>query len=166
MERVHMPEVDTVAPKSVRDRTQYRVAVGVATGAIIVLMGCYFLATNPSLRSRAQLALLAGGWVPHIPFDSAAWKANTPGFDHTRGSMLRDFVRKHGLIGMPRDEVELLLGPPSRTMPAGSVIWGRRYSTIIVYDLGACSGFRMDMDELRVYLDAGGTVIAWRVVQT
>jgi len=161
-----MPEVDTDTPESSRHRTQYRVAIGIAAGAILVLIGPYFLATNQSLRSRAQLALLDVWWVPHIPFDAAAWKAHIPGDDHTRGSMLRDFVRKHGLIGIPRGEMEQLLGRPHKTVPREGTMWGRRYSIIAIYHLGACSGFRVDGDELCVYIDDTGTVVAWRVVQT
>ncbi len=161
-----MPESDPVAGQNAATRTRCRAPIGVAVGALVLLMGLYLFATNPSVRSRAQLVLLDVRWVPHTPFDSTAWKTSTPGWDYARGSMLRDLIRTHGLVGMSRDQLEQLLGRPEMTIRREGVTWGRKHSTIAAYDLGACSGFRVDMDQLWVYMDDTGTVVAWVAVQT
>jgi len=68
------------------------------------------------------LTLVAGVWLlhtnnidsPSTPFDAVAWRAvaDTSG-PNPRGAMVHDLMRHHLPVGMARQEVEQLLGPPS-----------------------------------------------------
>lgn len=55
-------------------------------------------------------------YTSRVAFDSAAWKAeNGPGARGTRVHMVDALLREHPLVGMPRAQVDALLGVPPAT---------------------------------------------------
>lgn len=65
-----------------------------------------------------------------------------------RGSMFRDLSRKHLTPGVPRSQVLALLGEPTLVTK----------DNCVDYELGYCSGFKIDGDYLRVCYDQGDKV--------
>jgi hypothetical protein len=139
------------------------------TTALVTLSlaaACWLGTMSPTLRSTAVLLSLDWRWVPHRAFDAAAWRDAAPQTDVPRGSMLRDLVRRHGLLGMDAIAVEGLLGTPDGTLNRSGAIGWAPYVSVMRYDLGACSGWRVDMDELWLYMDERNTVVGWAIRQT
>lgn len=75
------------------------------------------------------------GW-PRIPrwpqrFDAQVWRdASESGISSVRLSMLDDLVNNNGLIGMPRADVEALLGPPKTPRPYCGGFEGHRDASL------------------------------------
>lgn len=68
-----------------------------------------------------------------------------------RGAMVRDLQRRHLIPGTPRSEVMTLLGD-AKTRHTNN-------QKFIDYDLGMCSGFRMDFDSLVILFDGDDRVV-------
>jgi hypothetical protein len=90
-----------------------------------------------------------------IRFDAAGWAAAAAGSDQTRYRMHKDLLRRHSLVGMTRDEVTALLGPPTRTT------YFREWD--LVYVMGPEPGFGVDQVWLVLHL-ADERVVEHRVV--
>lgn len=73
---------------------------------------------------------------PPLQFEAATWIAATSSTDKTRYRMHEDLLRSHPVIGMTRDEVAGLLGPPAQT--AYFKEWD------MVYPMGPEPGFGVD----------------------
>lgn len=79
-------------------------------------------------------------------FDATVWRnpprcgPNGCDVDCIRGQMVRDLTRSYLRLGMSRSDAIALLGNPQ----PGSL----PVKTSLSYDLGMCSGFRMDYDSL------------------
>jgi hypothetical protein len=92
-------------------------------------------------------------------FDSAVWfsalncKNDRDCLDKEmtclRGPMYRDLEKNHLVVGTPKAAVTRLLGEPTRLAK----------NNCIDYELGYCSGLKIDGDYLRVCFDNGETVI-------
>lgn len=127
----------------------------------------------PYLAGVAMLLLIAllfhrqiVGYVLHeLPFsgrdfEPAAWAAATQcssnvecaekDFACSRGPMYADLEKNHLRLGTSKKSVMTLLGPG---------IGSERKPACIDYDLGMCSGFKMDPDYLRVCFDADEKVV-------
>ena len=101
--------------------------------------------------------LFNGGIFRTSGFDEAAWKSmsrKTSDSSCYRGGMAHDITTNVLRVGLPRAEVERLLGVPDY----------KRANTY-AYFLGMCSGLRMDFDTLDVYFDPEGGVMKTSVVQ-
>jgi len=105
--------------------------VGIAV--LVAVASAIGVAESLDYRNRAE-------------FDATVWR-NPPGcgsngcdVDCVRGQMVRDLTRSYLRLGMSRSDVIALLGNPQ----PGSL----PVKTSLSYDLGMCSGFRMDYDAL------------------
>lgn len=96
------------------------------------------------------------GWKYHSFFDQNLWLNGIPctsDWDCTekndipciRGSMVGDLKLRYLNMGMTRNEIELLLGTDYRMH--------KRTKTCMDYDLGMCSGLKLDYDSLALCLD-------------
>ncbi len=93
---------------------------------------------------------------PKMPFDSERWiAAGARSDDETRYQMHEDLIRTHRLVGLARDELAALLGPPTDT------VYFREYG--IVYHMGPEPGFGVDSVWLVMRLD-GDRVVECRVL--
>ncbi|NLS25564.1 hypothetical protein S2M10_05320 [Sphingomonas sp. S2M10] len=111
------------------------------------------------MRARHVLLtvlLLASGCSAGAPFDKARWRdADLSG--RTRAEMMPDFLRRHRLIGLTRQQVEAELGPPTTTEK-----WR---GADMVYVLGNDgSMFAIDSEWLLIFLDPNGRVARYRQV--
>ena len=116
------------------------------------------------------LALVAIFWKPTVrfvfhdlpfmgeSFDSAVWsfalncKNDRDCLDKEmaclRGPMYRDLAKNHLIVGTPKAAVTRLLGEPAQIAT----------NNCIDYELGYCSGLKIDGDYLRVCFDSRETV--------
>ena len=88
-------------------------------------------------------------------FDSAVWssalscKNDQDCLDKEmaclRGPMYRDLERNHLIVGASKTTITGLIGEPTRTMK----------NNCFDYELGYCSGLKIDVDYLRVCFDSG-----------
>lgn len=114
------------------------------------------------LLTLTFLALLGGCQHRHIAYDSAVWKAG----GDVRWYMVRDLQRQSFWSAGANQAVILReLGPPEVKRrpweyagPTAEIIWG--------YELGAHSGFQMDMDYFAVSFDKDGNVLKTWVYQS
>jgi hypothetical protein len=85
-------------------------------------------------------------------FDRQVWAANDFKSSCGRGQMAGDLLRFHLPPGTHREQVISLLGQPDQK--------GRtdKQNEVYTYELGACSGIRIDLDYLNVVFDASGRV--------
>ena len=117
-------------------------------------------------------AVLAGAiylirpFIPYVefalPFNKGAWLAledtRFDDFLHVRGHMAYGLIQSRRLVGMSRDQVVALLGPPPPTDKFGD--WD------IVYWLGPdTTTIPMDSEWLVMRLGAGGQVSEARLVE-
>jgi hypothetical protein len=71
-----------------------------------------------------------------------------------RGGMAYDITTNVLRVGLPKTEVERLLGVPDY-----------KRANAYAYFLGMCSGLRMDFDTLDVHFDSQGGLVKTSVVQ-
>jgi predicted XRE-type DNA-binding protein len=92
-----------------------------------------------------------------LAFDKALWHQhrNDTSPDNPRGNMAHDLATLLETEQMTRAEVITLLGQPD----------ARSSDTMLSYQLGMWSGFRIDNDTLDVFFDHADHVIDARVVQ-
>lgn len=116
-----------------------RVAALVALAIVAVAAGALFLWLQED----------QGG---ELPFDSARWTAASRREDaEVRGRMVEDLVQSGRLLGLSREQLQDLLGPPDRSGP-----------TTAIYYLGREPGIPIDSFWLLVHLTLDGRVVnAW-----
>lgn len=120
---------------------------------LILLLILVSLASFVALMFMPGLLSTYEDWGD-LQFTSERWKAvdaKVPG--NPRGAMLSDLIETHQLVGLTRDEIKALLGPPDHI--SGGSDWQ--------YYLGAYSGFQVDEDILVIEFNGGERVTAWRV---
>lgn len=100
-----------------------------------------------------------GDYAYRIRFESAAWKDETRQSDDNpvRLRMVDDLLRRYRLVGMPKEEVDDLLGVPPKT--------GYFRDFDYVYWLGPERGFMSIDSEWLVLKFKEGKVIEARVVR-
>ncbi|MNZ39423.1 hypothetical protein D3C78_569170 [compost metagenome] len=123
-----------------------------------------------AISAAAVLLLLVLFWKPILrftfhdlpfmgeSFDSVVWdsalncKNDRDCLDKEmaclRGPMYRDLVKNHFTVGAPKATVSRLIGEPTRTTK----------NNCFDYELGYCSGLKIDTDYLRVCFDSGEKV--------
>ncbi|WP_428835039.1 outer membrane protein assembly factor BamE domain-containing protein [Sphingomonas endophytica] len=108
---------------------------------------------HPSMRALNLATLLVAGCSPGVTFDQAKWRsADLTGRD--RADMLPDFLARHVLKGMPRQQVVALLGPPTTT--------DKWRGADMIYVLGNDgSMFPIDNEWLFIKLDRHGRVASF-----
>ncbi|OAI02345.1 hypothetical protein A1353_16260 [Methylomonas methanica] len=134
------------------------------------MLGALRFLKKTAISIAILLLLIALFWKPIISFifhdlpfmgksfDSAAWSsALNCKNDHDclevemtclRGPMYRDLERNHLVVGTSETTVMSLVGKPTRTAD----------NNCVDYDLGYCSGLKIDGDYLRVCFDNGEKV--------
>jgi hypothetical protein len=104
-----------------------------------------------------QYWLYKGGIFSTSRFNTAEWEAmpfKDDEFSCYRGGMANDLKGRVLLPGMSRESVERLLG--------NSI--GNKANEL-EYDLGMCSGLRIDFDSLNVYFDERGELARVAIIQ-
>lgn len=104
-----------------------------------------------------QYWLYTGGIFRTSSFNEAEWKSlnqNTNDFSCYRGGMAHDIRTNVLRAGLAKTEVKTLLGEPDFSR-----------ADVHEYILGACSGFRIDIDTLDVHFDSEGRLTKVQVVQ-
>lgn len=125
----------------------------------------------PSLRPGEWWLVTQG--FGNRPFNVEVWRAADVEAltGNPRGAMLRSLLRWHPLVGLTRQQVGELLGPPDAVNgtwgPAGQRPAPREVARAasLHYLLGGYSGFGIDADVLILQFDARGRVGGWNVVQ-
>ena len=101
--------------------------------------------------------IFKGGVFSTSSFESVAWHAKqTNQTDMTcfRGGMANDIKKRILKPGVSRAVLERLLGAPDVKSTAA-----------LQYNLGMCSGFRIDFDSLNVYFNENGELTSVAIVQ-
>ena len=95
-----------------------------------------------------------------LPFDSAGWLANSPDPEAwsrpIRQRMVSDLLARRQLDGLPRKDVEAMLGPQD-----GAGRWPEWH---LKYRLGPAPGSWLDWQWLVIRLGSDGRVAEYRVV--
>ncbi|UYB51593.1 hypothetical protein OCJ37_16705 [Xanthomonas sp. AM6] len=100
-------------------------------------------------------------WLMHThpfsaeTFDAARWRVGLPaseGGECVRGRMANDIIARIARPGLPRSAVEAALGVPQDM-----------HGEIADYELGMCSGLRIDFDSLYVEYADGKVLRAYHV---
>ena len=105
------------------------------------------------MRAYILAALLIAGCYPGTSFDQAEWR-NADLTGRTRADMLPDFLARHPLKGMPRQQVVALLGPPTTTDK-----WRGADMTYVLGNDG--SMFAIDNEWLFIKLDGDDRVASF-----
>lgn len=122
---------------------------------------------NQQKRNRKRIALTLLGSIPPLysalllgineyqsHFTVERWRTN----EQERVYMVDDLLRQYPLIGMTKDDVTALLGPPTKTHCLQA-------DDHLVYYLGDERGLiRIDSEWLVIRLDGGGNVIEYQVL--
>ena len=101
--------------------------------------------------------LFKGGVFSTAAFDSTEWhvkQTNATDWSCFRGGMANDIKNRILKSGLPRADVKGLLGQPDVEKPGK-----------FEYNLGMCSGLRIDFDSLNVYFNESGVVESVSIVQ-
>jgi hypothetical protein len=104
-----------------------------------------------------QYWLYKGGIFRTSSFNEAEWKSLKRPFDDVscyRGGMAHDIKTNIPRTGLTKTEVEGLLGEPDFNK-----------AEVHEYNLGFCSGLRIDLDTLDVHFDSEGKLTEVYVVQ-
>ena len=123
--------------------------------ALLIGLGAVCLAGLLYLAATVVFVAYVLAPPSDIAFDTTGWVAAVDDSDKTRYRMHRDLLRRHPLVGMTRDEVTALLGPPTRTN------YFREWD--MVYPMGPEPGFGVDLAWLVLRL-ADDRVVEHRVV--
>lgn len=98
--------------------------------------------------------LLIGGCSAGTSFDQAGWRNADPS-GRARANMLPDFIARHRLEGMTRQQVTALLGPPTTT--------DKWHGADLTYVLGNDGSiFPIDSEWLLITLDRQDRVATFR----
>ncbi|HEY1016071.1 MAG TPA: hypothetical protein VGE07_25400 [Herpetosiphonaceae bacterium] len=133
-----------------RARSTSRFQIGVVVLCLVGLIGgCAVVSLHPLLNVNDPF--------DDRPFDQALWlqQQNTFVRDNPRGLMAHELATLLETQRLTRAEVLALLGAAD----------GESYDTMLSYELGMWSGFRMDHDTLDIYFDSTDRVEDARVVQ-
>src|SRR5687767_1815960 len=123
--------------------------------------------TRWALVSAGTLALLlacaAQQWYQWIHrFDPVVWRENPNpfGIDNRRSRMLGDLMRNHLRVGMRREQVRTLLGPPDAQSEVD------RENNIDSYNLGHIGPMGIDPSILQLKYDPAGVLVGMRAFET
>ena len=106
------------------------------------------------------IAVLFDDGVDQIYFDSDVWK-NTPAefsLESTRLKMVDDFLDKHFIVGMSRDEVISLIGEPDQTE------YFKSYEMVYMLGQETDSYFAIDLQWLALDLNDSERVASYNIV--
>lgn len=104
-----------------------------------------------------QYWLFNGGIFSTSRFNDSEWKeapSKDDDFSCFRGGMANDLKGRVLLPAMRRESVENLLGDPTRSE-----------ANKLEYNLGMCSGLRIDFDSLNVYFNERGELTHVAIIQ-
>jgi len=139
---------------------RHRWSLGCGSGCLVVV-ALYLLMMVTNLWDLTYIL----NWG-NLPFDQHQWKtADLDNIECIRGRMVRSLVHSHRLIGMSREEVLQLLGPPdSLDEPLARGESAMEAGNPIGYYLGMRGGFGIDPDILWLWFDRNGRVRRWHIV--
>jgi len=103
---------------------------------LAILSGCSLILSERSLDARYR----------ELPFDEAHWKAvgemtrtDRSSVKNRRANMFGDLVENHLRLGMTKEEIEMLLGPPD-DRSAGGDGWFYYFTIVGFEDIRGASG--------------------------
>lgn len=147
-----------------RMRALWQIAALIGLPAVALLV----LKFDSPADFAANVRIVAGIFVDRVPqrFDEELWKASTENWkDPVRLRMVRDLRRRHPLVGLHRDAVVDLLGPPADGAPfrPGAFRDDPDAPEAMIWHLGP-DGLHIDSMWLVVVLDRDERVVRTRVV--